>query len=159
MAQSFAEVRRVFATVFTVLASNLSCPSPDAPGRQEVLAQVTTAIETRTLPSPESDVRGYFACVPYQRVAGFEFVGATPLGKDSAEAIVQVSYEYLVSSTRIVDDLKAGVRAPEYFAYSSQHLASLEYFTAAPVYWPVGMRYVVPGRFVFVRTSSGWALR
>ena len=159
MAQSFAEVRRVLATVLTVIASNLSCPSRDAPGRKEVLAQVSAAIETHTLPTPDSEVREYFACEMYQRVAGFEFIGASPIGVDSAAAIVQVSYEYLVSSIRIKDDLAAGVRAPEYFKYSSGHLASLDYFTEAPVYWAAGTRYVVPGRFVFVRTAKGWTLR
>lgn len=159
MLQSFTEIRRALGAVVTVLVSAVQCPSGDVPGRREVLAQVATAIETRTPPSPGSEVREYFACEPYQRIAAFEFVGASPLGRDSAAAIVQVSYEYLVSSTRIKDDLAAGIRAPAYFEYSSAHLSSPAYFSSAPVYWAAGTRYVVPGRFVFVRTASGWALR
>lgn len=157
MAQSLLEFRRVVATILTVITSNLSCPSRDAPGRQEVLAQVRVAVETRTVPRTGSDVEGYFACEPYQRVAGFEFVGASPAGRDTAEAIVQVTYEYLVSSIRIKDDLDAGNRPPAYYTYSSAHLASPEWFVGR--YFEAGTRYVVPGRFVFVRTDTGWVLQ
>jgi hypothetical protein len=157
MAQTFTEIRRVLATVLTVIGSNLSCPSRDAPGRQEVLAQVRTAVESRAVPRTGSDVEGYFACEPYQRVAGFEFVGASSVGLDTAEAIVQIAYEYLVPSMRITDDLDAGIGPPAYYTYSSAHLASREWFSGR--YFPAGTRYVVPGRFVFVRTDTGWVLQ
>jgi hypothetical protein len=157
MAQSLTELRRVFFTVLTVITSNLSCPSKDAPRRDEVLTQVRTAIESRTLPRTGSDVEGYFACEPYQRVIGFEFIGASPVGADTAAAIVQVTYEYLVSSIRIKDDLAAGTRPPAYYAHSSAHLASPEWFDGR--YFEAGTKYVLPGRFVFVRTAAGWVLQ
>jgi hypothetical protein len=146
---------RIASILLGAGVASVGCSDNRGPSESDVMAQIRTAIETRSTASSDSVVRKYFPDLRYQKISRMKYMGGKLMDENTYTAIVHISYEYTVPYLRVIEDLERdGPPRETTFVPGFESIDRVRRSVFNP-----GDKFEIDGVFTFSKTAEGWRLQ